>query len=252
MNNNPYIEHQIFERTRLLLGDSIMDKLSAINVILFGVGGVGSWCAESLVRSGVHHLTIVDMDRVDVTNINRQLMATVDVVGEIKVELLKKRLLTINPNAQITTIYNRYTIDNSNDYNLSTYDYIIDAIDSIDDKMNLLIESVNHTKATVFSSMGAALKMNPLLIKSAEFWKVSGCPLAASLRRKFRKHKIKLNRPIQCVFSDEKIISNDGNYFSYLEGERRINGTLAHITAVFGFHLAGLLIQDVVNQVQKC
>lgn len=244
------MDEHFLERTKLLLGESVMKQLASIKVILFGIGGVGSWCAESLIRSGVHHLTLVDMDKVDETNINRQLLATRDTIGEIKVEVLKNRLLAINPKAKITPIYQRYTLQNNNDFNLPSYDYIIDAIDSIEDKFNLLIQSANKTDAVVFSSMGAALKINPLLIKSTEFWKVSGCPLAASLRRKFRKEKISLKKSIQCVYSDEKIIPTEGVSFSYLEGERRINGTLAHITAIFGFHLAGLLIQDIVNKSQ--
>ena len=139
------MDEHFLERTKLLLGESVMKQLASIKVILFGIGGVGSWCAESLIRSGVHHLTLVDMDKVDETNINRQLLATRDTIGEIKVEVLKNRLLAINPKAKITPIYQRYTLQKNNDFNLPSYDYIIDAIDSIEDKFNLLIQSANKT-----------------------------------------------------------------------------------------------------------
>ncbi|NMA72622.1 MAG: tRNA threonylcarbamoyladenosine dehydratase [Bacteroidales bacterium] len=244
------MEKQIFERTHLLLGDRGMEYLSTVNVILFGVGGVGSWCAESLVRSGVHHLTIVDMDKVDITNVNRQLMATTKTVGEIKVEVMKERLGSINPNASITSFCERYTSETRSMFNLSSYDYIIDAIDSVEDKVDLLVYAANETNATVFSSMGAALKVNPNLIKTAEFWKVHGCPLASSLRRRLKREEIQLEKEVLCVFSDEKIDSSEDIAYSILENKQRINGTLAHITAIFGLNLCGLLIQDVIKRTQ--
>ena len=181
------IEKGIFQRTELLLGKAKMDALRQKRVIIFGIGGVGSWCAESLVRSGISQLTIVDSDRVCVTNINRQLMATTKTVGEVKTDVLKERLLEINPTADITAIQKIYSPETYETFNLESYDFIIDAIDSLSNKMHL-IQEATKTNAVFFSSMGAALKMDPTRIRVAEFWKVQGCPLAAALRGKIRKN----------------------------------------------------------------
>ena len=168
------IEQDIFNRTKRLVGDEILETIFQKRVILFGVGGVGSWCAESLIRSGIQNLAIVDSDSVSVTNVNRQLMATTKTVGQVKVEVLKNRLLEINPKANIVALQDIYEEANTEKFQLDTFDYIIDAIDSLENKMQLLWYAT-RTKATVFSSMGAALKMDPTRIKVAEFWKVAGC-----------------------------------------------------------------------------
>ena len=196
------IERGIFNRAQLLLGSDAMERLNSIKVIIFGVGGVGSWCAESLVRSGISHMTVVDSDRVCITNINRQLMATVKTVGQVKVEALKERLLTINPMAEIDARQQIFSEETADSFCLDSYDYIIDAIDSLKDK-RLLIEMACNTKAVFFSSMGAALKMDPTRIKVAEFWKVEGCPLARALRQRFKRLKRKPARKFLCVYSDE-------------------------------------------------
>ena len=163
----PTLEQQIFHRSRLLMGDAPLQRLHDIRVILFGVGGVGSWCAESLVRSGVKHLTIVDSDRVNISNVNRQLMATTQTVGQVKVEVLKERLLSINPEAEITAIQDIYNAENSESFRLNEYDVIIDAIDSLAEKAHLLL-TASRTDALLYSSMGAALKMDPTRIQVAE------------------------------------------------------------------------------------
>src|ERR1035437_4532767 len=124
----------IFQRTELLFGKEKMEEIASKKVIIFGIGGVGSWCAESLIRSGIHFLTIVDSDRICITNINRQLHATTLTVGEVKTDALKKRLLEINPNAQITAIQKIYNADSRDSFQLGGYDYIIDAIDSLSNK----------------------------------------------------------------------------------------------------------------------
>lgn len=260
------IEEGIFRRSDLLLGKDIANIVASKKVILFGVGGVGSWCAESLIRSGIKYLTIVDSDRVCVTNINRQLMATTSSIGEIKVEVLKKRLLDINPNAQITAIQNVYSRETSDYFALDSYDYIIDAIDSLSNKMDL-IYTASLTQSTLFSSMGAALKMDPSRIKTSEFWKVQGCPLAAALRRKFKKTEIPVKKFL-CVYSDEVLDNRGEDEFEESEGilyptpqdekdevdmtlkstKVKINGTIAHITAIFGFTLASLVIQDIYKE----
>ena len=230
-------EKDIFKRAELLLGSEAMNKIAAVRVIIFGVGGVGSWCAESLVRSGIHHLTMVDFDHVCVTNINRQLMATTKTVGKAKVDVLKERLLDINPNAEITTFQMMYNSENSDFFQLEKYDYIIDAIDSLEHKTHL-IQTATRTSATFFSSMGAALKMNSSKIQVAEFWKVQGCPLARALRSKLKKSGIFPAKKFLCVFSEE-VLENK------ISCEERANGSLVHITAIFGFSLAGLVIEDI-------
>lgn len=232
--------NDIFERTELLLGHDTMEHLSQKKVIIFGVGGVGSWCAESLVRSGIINLTIVDPDNVCESNINRQLMATHSTIGKPKVDVLRQRLLDINPKAEITALQKVYCEQTAADFNLDKYDYIIDAIDSLKDKV-LLILSACKTNAVFFSSMGAALKTDPLRIKVAEFWKVEGDPLARALRKRFKSQGQYPNKKFLCVFSDElphtAIQSNDDG--------SRVNGTVMHVTASFGLVLASLIIKDV-------
>lgn len=264
------IERGIFNRAQLLLGSDAMERLGNIRVIIFGVGGVGSWCAESLVRSGISHLTVVDSDRVCITNINRQLMATVKTVGQVKVEALKERLLTINPTAEIDARQQIFSEETAESFCLESYDYIIDAIDSLKDK-RLLIEMACQTKAVFFSSMGAALKMDPTRIKVAEFWKVEGCPLARALRQRFKRLKRKPARKFLCVYSDE-LLENKGHNAScgtekcmcpkakngpgdaallnheWCSSKAQINGSLMHITAIFGITIAGLVVKDAVGQ----
>ena len=260
------IDNAIFRRSELLLGDETMERIAQKRVIIFGVGGVGSWCAESLVRSGIRRLSIVDSDRVCITNINRQLMATTKTVGQVKVEALKERLLAINPKAEITALQKIFTEETASDFHIEEYDYIIDAIDSLKDKA-LLIEMACQTKARFFASMGAALKMDPTRIQVAEFWKVKGDPLARALRNRFKRLKRFPKRKFLCVFSDE-LLQNRGHNATcgteqcmcpkakngpgdpallnheWCSSKAQINGTVAHVTAIFGFTLAGLVIQD--------
>ena len=226
------IDNAIFSRCEQLLGNEAMERMAQKRVIIFGVGGVGSWCAEGLVRSGIRQLTIVDFDSVDITNVNRQLMATMKTVGKVKVEALKERLLTINPKADITALQQTFSEESASQFCLEDYDYIIDAIDLLKDKATLILLAC-QTKAKLFSSMGAALKLDPTRIQVTEFWKVKGDPLARALRNRFKKEKLFPKRKFQCVYSDEQIQS---------KGEGK--GSLVHITAIFGFTLAGLVIQD--------
>ena len=263
----------IFKRTELLLGDAAMQRLASKRVIVFGVGGVGSWCAESLVRSGITQITIVDSDRICITNINRQVPATTKTVGKVKVDVLRDRLLEINPQANIIALQKIYCAETKDDFAIETYDYIIDAIDSLQNKV-LLIQEATRATGVLFSSMGAALKMDAAQIKVTEFWKVKGCSLASALRQRFRKIAKETGGQGQpakkffCVYSEERLDNKgvptscntqecfcSGN--SIDEGapallnhewnskKAQINGTLVHITAVFGFMLAGLVVEDV-------
>ena len=238
---------EIFQRTELLLGTETMERIAQCRVILFGVGGVGSWCAESLIRSGIGHLTIVDNDLVCASNVNRQLMATTRTIGQPKVEVLRERLLDINPAAHIEARHEIYTRETAGDFQLDAYDYIIDAIDSLEHKCHLILHAC-RMHGRLFSSMGAALKMDPTAIRVAEFWRVEGCPLARALRNRMKRDHTFPARKFQCVFSPE-VLPNKGatpDGQSVVEG-KRINGTLCHATAIFGFTLAGLVMQDITQ-----
>ena len=263
-------EQHIFHRTRLLVGDRVLQGIGALRVILFGVGGVGSWCAESLVRSGVRRLTLVDSDRVSITNVNRQMPATVPTVGRVKVEVVRERLLSINPDAEICAVQDIYCAENAETFALDTYDVIIDAIDSLAEKAHLILRAT-QTEALFVSSMGAALKIDPTRVQIAEFGNVRGCPLARALRNKFKRAKTWPKRKFRCVFSDE-VLPNLGVdditepeptvaestdheegradllHHSWNDRKAQINGTLSHITAIFGFTLAGIVIDNIYRE----
>ena len=266
------MQDAIFRRSELLLGNEVMDRIAQKRVIIFGVGGVGSWCAESLVRTGIRRLTIVDSDRVSASNINRQLMATTTTVGQVKVDALKERLLQINPEADICAQQEVFCAETVERFHLETYDYIIDAIDSLSEKA-LLIRLATMTKAVFFSSMGAALKLDPTRIQVAEFWKVKGCPLAGALRQRFKRQKLFPARKFLCVVSDE-LLTNEGqpdpsetpqqnateaadttaakpSAPDWNARKAQINGSLVHITAIFGFTMSGLVVQDIVAKTRR-
>lgn len=253
-------EDPVFSRTALLLGDDVMAAIGNARVLLFGVGGVGSWCAEGLVRSGITHITLVDSDCVSTTNINRQLMATSRTVGQVKVEALRERLLEINPNAEITAVRRVYSAETASSFGMEGYDYIIDAIDSLKEKSDLILRAT-RTTAVFFSSMGAALKVDPQGVKVAEFWNVRGCPLGAAIRKKYKQNHTYPGHKFRCVY-DEEVLENRGaavaadSSNSEWDGRKaQINGTTAHITAIFGMTLCGLVIDDirrkVLQQAQK-
>jgi tRNA A37 threonylcarbamoyladenosine dehydratase len=230
-------ENEIFNRAELLLGSEGMNRIASANVLVMGVGGVGSWCAECLIRTGIKHLTIVDADVVQASNINRQLMAVMTNIGQPKVEALKKRLLLINPNATINAIQMEYNENTASEFDLDSYDYVVDAIDSLKDKA-LLILQTTASKAKLFSSMGAALKLDPTKMAVDEFWKVKGDPLAKALRNRFKRSGQFPKRKFKCVFSNEQLKNK-------IEGK----GSIAQVTAVFGFTLAGLVINDIIDNI---
>lgn len=243
------MNQEIFNRTELLLGKDAMESICQKHVIIFGVGGVGSWCAECLVREGIMHLTLVDSDVVCITNCNRQLMATSKTVGQPKVEALRNRLLEINPDANIIMMQKRYSEEIKDEFEWETYDYVIDAIDSLKDKISLILQ-VTTSGIKLFSSMGAALRLDPSMVKVSEFWKIKGDPLAAAMRSSMRRHKLFPERKFLCVHSEEQPLPNLGKAFqddSQSFGKVQTNGSLAHITAIFGMTLAGLVVQDIVK-----
>ncbi|MBQ7273731.1 MAG: ThiF family adenylyltransferase [Bacteroidales bacterium] len=232
-----------FSRVERLVGPSGLTKLGKSRVIIFGVGGVGGWCAESLVRSGIGHLTIVDPDCVDVTNINRQLPATSSTVGHPKVDVLRERLLDIRPDCEVVALQKRYEAGVT--WGLDGYDIIIDAIDSLKDKAALILEA-SAAPGAFFSSMGAACKIDPGKVRVAEFFSVRGCPLGAALRKKLRQAKTLPAKPFLCVY-DEEVLPNLGPEQDPGPGKAVANGTLAPITGIFGFTLAGLALQEILK-----
>lgn len=225
----------MYTRTIQLLGESSFASLQQTNIILFGVGGVGGWCAETLIRTGIQHLTIVDFDKVDVTNINRQIVATYDNIGNSKVTEMQKRLLSICPNADIQIIECQYNANTANTFDLAQYDIVIDAIDMVDCKA-LLLYNATIAGCQVFSSMGAGRKNDPQHIRTAEFWKVRGCPLARALRTKMKKKGMLPTTKIQCVYSEE------------ISGEQ---GTIAPVVGVFGMTLASMVIHECAKLAQR-
>ncbi len=278
------IEKAILNRTSLLLGNEAMRRIEQTRVIIFGVGGVGSWCAESLVRSGIRHLTLVDSDRVCITNVNRQAMATTKSVGRVKVEAMRERLLDINPATEIVAMQEIYSRETAASFHIEDYDYVVDAIDSLSNKMELIL----HATATIkmqkdrlrasgssqkprthfVSSMGAALKIDPTKVRVSEFWDIDGCPLARALRKRMKSQERFPATKFHCVWSPE-VLPNKGQEHSacgtaacmcpkadsgegrsdlldheWCSSKAQINGTLAHITAIFGFTLAGMILQE--------
>ena len=279
------MERGMQRRTELLLGEDNLKRINEARVLIFGLGGVGSWCAESLVRSGIRKMTIVDSDRVCITNCNRQLMATSKTVGQVKVEALKERLLEINPKAEIEALQKIYEPESADSFHMEEYDVIVDAIDSLSEKADLILRATSLPKHILFvSSMGAALRIDPFQVRKAEFWKVKGDPLARALRKKFKKQGKHPGRKFYCVYSEEKPMQNMGVNHScgtsacmcpkakLLSGDRekgtavydapgdqrlvehewcsskaQINGSLCHITAIFGMAITGIVIGSLVD-----
>jgi len=256
------LSDNFFSRTELLMGPAFMDRIRQVRVIVLGVGGVGSWCAESLARSGVHHLTLVDSDVVCASNVNRQLMATSCTLGRPKVEVLKERLQEINPAMQVTALRQVYQQSSAPSFHLEEYDYIIDAIDSLKDKLCLILHATQLMKEnphiSFFSSMGAALRTDPFAISKAEFWEVQGDPLARMLRKRFKSMRVYPAHKFLCVYSTELPRENalpsspaEEPTPSDLPAKARINGTMAHVTIMFGTALAGLVVNDIERRLSK-
>lgn len=213
-----------------------MTRLKEIRVIIFGTGGVGSWCAEALVRTGLRHLTIVDSDCVADSNCNRQLMATVKTLGRLKVEVLAERFAEISPEAEVTALSLRYTAETADQFHLEDYDYVVDCIDSVRDKADLILRTTGNSGTKLFCSMGAALRTDPTQVRTAEFRNVKGDALARALRNRFKKEGRFPRRKFRCVYSEEQAAHN------LFEGDG--NGSLMTVTATFGLTLASLVIND--------
>lgn len=237
------IMEEFFSRSEALLGAEGLERLRNVRVIIFGVGGVGSWCAEALIRTGLTHLTIVDGDTVQPSNVNRQLPATRDTIGRPKVEVLKERLLTINPDAGIVAVHQYLTpalshgegeTSESSDFRFEEYDYVIDAIDDVPAKANLIISATRARGVKVFCSMGAALRFDPTAVTTGELMSIKGDALAKAVRARMKKIGLHPYKKVRCVYSTE-------------QAQRcETRGSLMQVTAVFGCTLASLIIRDLL------
>ena len=247
-----YSPQETFNRSTLLLGRDGMKALNEARVIVFGVGGVGSWCTEGLIRAGITHLTIVDSDKVCPTNLNRQLMATQSTIGLPKVEAMKQRLLSINPEADILALDMMYTEETAPEFHLEQYDYVIDCIDSLRDKCDLILRTTSMERPTLLSSMGAALRIDPTKVRLTEFSKVQGDALARAVRNRFKKAKTFPRRKFLCAYSEEPAMQNRTEDASLAEelkfNKVQTNGSLCHITAIFGMMLAGEVIKRLATR----
>lgn len=237
---------ECFDRTKRLLGANAMEQLHNSHVAVFGIGGVGGHAAEALARSGVGHITIVDSDAVAVSNINRQLIATTDTVGRKKVEVMKERLLSINPNILIEAKDCFFLPENREEFPFSEYDYVIDAVDTVTAKL-ALVECCVEVGTPIISSMGAGNKLDPTAFEVADIYKTSVCPLAKVMRRELKKRNIK---HLKVVYSKEEPIEpiEDEEFVSDEKRQRRATpGSVAFVPSVAGLILAGEVVRDLVG-----
>jgi tRNA A37 threonylcarbamoyladenosine dehydratase len=259
----------IFHRTALLVGKATMDRLAALRVAVFGVGGVGSFAAEALVRSGVGHLMLVDSDDICSTNVNRQIQATSRNIGAPKVEALKRRLLDIHPQADIEARQAAFNERTAGQFALASFDYVLDAIDSLKNKV-LLLEHCLDAGVAVYASMGAAAKLDGTQVRVARLSKTKICPLARMVRKRLNQRGRK-GADCLCVYSEEPPLAPaqagicgsgqcacshgktraadvDADNPDWCALKSQVNGTAVHVTGAFGLALAGLVIQDVRNR----
>lgn len=233
-----------FSRTALLLGKDGLEKLKNSKVIVFGVGGVGGYVVEGLARSGVGQIDVVDDDEVSITNINRQIIATVDTVGKPKVEVVKQRVLSINPNAKVNAYKTFFTPQNSHEFDFSCYDYVIDAIDTVTAKIELCIKA-HLANTPIISSMGAGNKLDPTAFEVTDIYKTSVCPLAKVMRRELKARGIK---NLKVVYSKEEPIKiTDTQGVEIPDGKRQSPGSVAFVPSVVGLIIAGEVIKDLIK-----
>ena len=261
----------MFQRLSLLTGTGVLEALEKTRVFVFGLGGVGSWCAEALARSGIGRIDIVDSDRICVTNINRQVQATSRTVGRSKAETLGERLREINPRCAVHPWERVFSRDNAGVFGIEKADYCIDAIDSLVFKLDL-IEYALAAGSRFFSSMGMAQKLDPTRIKTASVWDTRGCPLARLVRQGLRKRGF--TGDFTVVYSDERLPlhgdipvscgSAGGRCFcpakngdgvdrdiEWCAGKKVINGSAVTVTAAAGLVLASLVIRDVYRRFES-
>lgn len=234
-----------FSRTELLLGKEGMDRLLSARVAVFGIGGVGGHCVEALVRSGIREIDLVDNDVVSLTNLNRQLVALHTTIGKPKVEVMKERILAINPEAKVHLHQCFFLPENADEFPFDQYDYVVDAVDTVTAKIELILKS-QAAGVPVISSMGAGNKMDPTAFEVADIYKTSVCPLAKVMRRELKKRGVK---KLKVVYSKEEAIQP-----AYKEkmceqetkgtAGRLAPGSIAFVPSVAGMILAGEVVKD--------
>ena len=226
----------IFSRTELLLGKDALDKLAVSRVAVFGIGGVGGYVAEALARSGIGEIDIIDSDKVCPSNINRQIIATTSTIGQYKVDAAKERMLDINPNIKVNTYKTFYSPETSNEFDFSKYNYVVDAIDTVTGKIELIIQA-DKSNTPIISSMGAGNKMNPAMFEVADIYKTSVCPLARVMRQELKKRRIK---SLKVVYSKEPPIK-----VPKTPGEKA-PGSNAFVPPVVGLIIASEVVKDLI------
>lgn len=246
-----------FSRTELLLGSNAMQKLAASRVAIFGIGGVGGYTAEALVRSGIGTIDLIDDDKVCLTNINRQIYATRSTVGKYKVDVARERILDINPKIIVNTYKTFYMPETAKEFDFSKYDYVVDAIDTVTGKLELIMQA-NKSNTPIISSMGAGNKMTPTMFEVADIYDTSICPLARVIRQELKKRKIP---KLKVVYSKEPPIKLDDNTaVSCKHGcicppgtvrkctvKHRIPGSNAFVPSVVGLIIASEVIKDLID-----
>lgn len=248
-----------FSRTEMLIGTEGLNKLKESKVAVFGIGGVGSYTVEALARSGVGKLVLVDDDDVCLTNVNRQIHATRKTVGKPKVELMKERVLEINPKVEVTTFKELYTAESADRMIQPDYDYVVDAIDMVTSKLHM-IETCKEMNIPIISAMGAANKLDPTQLEVTDIYKTSVCPLAKVMRRELKARGIK---KLKVVYSKEKPIkplelenSCKTNCICVNKDRtclerRQIPGSVAFVPSVSGLIIAGEVIKDLIGYVPQ-
>ncbi|MBQ9391828.1 MAG: tRNA threonylcarbamoyladenosine dehydratase [Lachnospiraceae bacterium] len=228
-----------FSRTQLIFGADNMERLYNARVAVFGVGGVGGYTVEALARSGVGTLDLVDNDKVCLSNINRQIIATRKTVGKYKVDVAKERILDINPDAKVNTYKTFYLPETKDQFHFEDYDYVVDAIDTVTGKIQLVAQA-NEAGTPIISSMGAGNKINPTQFEVEDIYKTSVCPLAKVMRRELKKRGVK---KLKVVYSKEKPIKVDEK----CEVRRVIPGSTAFVPSTVGLIVASEVIKDILG-----
>lgn len=236
-----------FSRTELLLGREGMERLARARVAVFGLGGVGGYTVEALVRSGVGTLDLVDSDRVSLTNLNRQILATHRTLGRYKADAARERALEINPEAVVHARRVFYGPDTAGAFDFSQYDYVVDAIDTVTGKL-ALIQQALEAGTRVISCMGAGNKLDPAAFRVADIYETSVCPLARVMRKELKRRGV---RKLKVVYSRELPRNPEGElYQQSLEGEvrRQVPGSAAFVPAAAGLILAGEVVRDLCKE----
>lgn len=233
-----------FSRTEILIGKENMEKLKNARVAVFGVGGVGGYTVEALARSGVGTLDLIDDDKVSITNINRQIIATTSTVGKYKVDVAKDRILDIHPEAKVNVYKTFYLPETADQFDFSWYDYIVDAIDTVTGKLQL-VEQAKKSGTPIISSMGAGNKMDATAFEVADISETSVCPLAKVMRRELKKRGIE---HLKVVYSKEKAITPQGIDEEGAHEKRQTPGSNAFVPSVVGLIMAGEVVKDIIRR----